>query len=83
MDFTEWKKKHCIIKADFRNPWMGLNGNICKKPVYWCRLHEVWLSEEDVAKKNCLTKLTYDMIAHHKCSNIEKRTANPFLKGES
>lgn len=61
---------------------MGLNGVICKEPVYWCRLHEVWLSEEDVANKKCLAKLTYDMIAHFKCQCLEKREVNPFLKGK-
>lgn len=38
-------------KADSRNPRMGLNNRICKSPKYWCRLHEVWLSEEDVKRK--------------------------------
>ena len=42
------------LKADARIPYMGLNNKICSKPAYWCKLHEVWLSEEDVKKRNCL-----------------------------
>lgn len=38
-------------KADHRNPKMGLDNQICNNPKYWCRLHQVWLSEADVEKK--------------------------------
>ena len=41
MDFNKWKEKHKPHRASFKNPWMGINGDICKDPVYWCRLHEV------------------------------------------
>lgn len=60
-------------KADQRNPYMGLDNKICKNPVYWCRLHEVWLSEEDVKKKRCLNKLTFDMINTYRCGNLVKK----------
>lgn len=49
-------------KADARNPHMGLNNRICRNPEYWCKLHQVWLSENDVAKKQCKHKPTFDMM---------------------
>lgn len=79
MDFTELKKKNPMPKADFRNPWMGLNGEICEEPAYWCRMHEVWLSEADVAQKKCHAKLTYDMLATRRCNCLERKNENPFL----
>lgn len=80
MDFAELKRKNTWPKADTRNPWMGLDGQNCKNPVYWCRLHEVWLSESDVAQKKCLARLTYDMIATRKCNCLERKQSNPFLQ---
>lgn len=79
MNFEDWKKKNAKLKADYKNPWMGLNGVICENPVYWCRLHEVWLSEEDVQQKKCLAKMTPDMLGTRKCNCIERREKNPFL----
>jgi hypothetical protein len=79
MDFQLYKKKFGP-KADIRNPWMGLDGKICENPAYWCRMHEVWLSEEDVAKKRCLAKLTYDMISYRRCHNLERKEKNPFVR---
>jgi hypothetical protein len=61
-------------RADTRNPLMGLDGIVCKDPVYWCRLHEVWLSEEDVKRKHCKDKLTYNMIATYRCNCLERKT---------
>lgn len=74
MDFVEWKKRKPMPRADTRNPWMGLNGVVCKKPAYWCRLHEVWLSEEDVERKRCRAKPTYDMIATRRCNCLEHKS---------
>lgn len=79
MDFAEWKKRNAKVKADAKNPWMGLDGEVCRKPAYWCRLHEVWLSEEDVARKKCRAKMTYDMIGERRCNCLEKKNTNPFL----
>ena len=59
--------------ADERNPNMGLNNKICKDPKYWCRLHKVWLSEEDVERKHCKNKLDAYMIEHRRCYNLEKK----------
>ena len=81
MDFRKYKSKQ-KHKANFKNPWMGIDGQICKQPVYWCRLHEVWLSETDVEKKKCLNRLTFDMLSVRKCNCLEKKDENPFLKGE-
>ena len=66
--------------ADFRNPWMGLNGRECKHPVYWCRLHRVWLSEADVNYKHCFSRTTPDMISTRKCNCIERRERNPWTR---
>lgn len=80
MDFNALKKKSQFPKATARNPWMGLNGEVCKAPAYWCRWHEVWLSESDVALKKCLAKPTYDMLSTRKCNCIERKGDNPFIK---
>lgn len=74
MDFAEWKKRSPMPKADTRNPRMGLNGVVCEHPAYWCRLHEVWLSEEDVERKRCRAKPTYDMIATRRCNCLERKS---------
>lgn len=60
-------------KADSRHPLMGLGNKICKNPKYWCRLHEVWLSEEDVKKKKCMEKLSFDMLSTYKCGCLKKK----------
>ena len=79
MDFAEWKKKNASHKADHRNTWMGLNGVICKAPAYWCRLHEVWLSEEDVVRRKCRSRLTANMMETRRCNCLERKSNNPFL----
>lgn len=60
-------------KATSKNPRMGLNNKICKNPQYWCRLHQVWLSEEDVEQKGCKRKMTYDMRDVRVCNCLEKK----------
>lgn len=59
--------------ANSKYPFMGLNNKICKNPTYWCRLHQVWLSEEDVKRKQCKNKQTFDMIGVHRCGNLERK----------
>ncbi|MFG6383444.1 MAG: hypothetical protein K1V96_04210 [Lachnospiraceae bacterium] len=61
--------------ADQRHSFMGLNNKICKNPTYWCRLHRIWLSEEDVKQKECKCKMDFDMFGTHRCGcgNLEKR----------
>lgn len=61
------------LTADAKNPYMGLDNKICKNPTYWCRLHQVWLSEEDVQRKKCKNKPTFDMIKFHRCGCLERR----------
>ena len=62
--------------ADARNPNMGLNNKTCNDPKYWCRLHQVWLSESDVKSKHCKGKPTMDMIGTRLCTNlVEKNTS--------
>ena len=58
--------------ANQRNPFMGLNNKICQNPVYWCRLHQVWLSDEDAKRKRCKEKPDFDMIGVHQCWNLKK-----------
>ncbi len=60
------------LKANSRNPWMGLDNNICISPKYWCRLHEVYLSDDDVKRKKCKEKKTFDMISTYTCGCLEK-----------
>ena len=60
-------------RADARNPRMGLNNKDCENPKYWCRIHEVWLSEEDVEEKGCRRKMTADMLGTRICGSLEKR----------
>lgn len=59
--------------ADARNPYMGLGNRTCQDPAYWCRLHRVWLSEEDVRRRRCRAKEDYDMMGTHRCGSLEKR----------
>ena len=59
--------------ADARNPKMGLNNKICKNPKYWCRLHQVWLSEKDVERKHCKSKQTIDMLDTRLCTNLVRK----------
>lgn len=62
---------------------MGLNGVICENPAYWCRMHEVWLSETDVARKKCKARLTYDMLSTRRCNCLERKIENPFIPKRS
>lgn len=57
--------------ANASNPNMGLHNKICNNPKYWCRKHQVYLSEKDVDKRKCKNKITYDMISTIRCTNLE------------
>ena len=59
------------LKSNISNPLMGLNNKVCENPRYWCRNHQVWLSENDVDKKRCRHKLTFDMIGEYVCPSLE------------
>ena len=59
-------------KAIKRKVYMGLNNKICQHLKYWCRLHEIYLSEQDVMKKHCKNKFTMDMISQYRCVNLEE-----------
>ena len=59
--------------ANARNPNMGLNNKPCKNPKYWCRLHQVWLSEEDVKIKKCKCKPDMYMIENRQCTNLVEK----------
>ena len=55
---------------------MGLNNKPCKCPKYWCRVHQVWLSESDVKRKKCKERPTMDMIGTRLCTTlVEKNTS--------
>lgn len=68
------------LRANSKYPNMGLNNTLCQNPVYWCRLHEVWLSENDVQMKQCKAKLTYDMLERRQCMCLVKRKYEDYLK---
>lgn len=53
---------------------MGLNNRTCRNPEYWCKLHQVWLSEKDVIKKHCKNKPTFDMIGTARCGNLVNKS---------
>ena len=59
--------------ANARNPNMGLNNKPCDNPKYWCRLHQVWLSEEDVKIKKCKCKPDMYMIETRQCTNLARK----------
>lgn len=61
--------------ADARNPLMGLDNKTCRQPEYWCRLHQVWLSGEDVQRKKCREKQDFDMLGTHRCGCLERKIA--------
>ena len=61
------------LTANAKNPYMGLDNKICKNPTYWCRLHQVWLSEEDMKRKRCKNKPTFDMLGVYRCGCLERR----------
>lgn len=67
-------------RANTKYPNMGLNGKPCKNPMYWCRLHEIWLSEIDVKNRQCKAKSTIDMIEKRQCSCLVKKSYTEFLR---
>jgi hypothetical protein len=68
--------------------YIGLDGKPCTNPVYYCRSHQLYLSEKDVEVKGCLCKPTYDMIYFRRCKwlvnkdtyEIEKQEQNDRIK---
>ena len=69
-----------FLKADARHPNMGINNKPCKDPKYWCRIHEFWLSEDDVQKKGCRAKMSADMMERRLCTSLEERDYKEFKK---
>lgn len=61
------------LRADSKNPYMGLDNKICSSPMYYCKSKQVWLSVEDVKRKKCLCKPTFDMIGVNKCYSLVKK----------
>lgn len=51
--------------------FMGLNNKICQNPAYWCRLHEIYLSEKDVKQRRCKNLCSVDMIDTYRCMDLE------------
>lgn len=51
-----------------QNVYIGLNNTVCENPVYFCKSHLVYLSAEDVEKKRCMNKPTFDMISTRPCN---------------
>lgn len=72
MTFDELKKKERNrYKWANKGNTMGLNNKICVNPMYWCRRHEVFLSELDAERRHCRNKLTYDMRGYERCSCLQ------------
>lgn len=67
-------------RADARHPRMGLNNKICIEPKYWCRIHQVWLSENDVQKRQCRQQISHDMMSIYICTNLEERNFSEWLE---
>lgn len=53
-----------------KNKYIGLNNKICENPQYYCKIHLVYLSAEDVKRKKCLCKPTFDMIGTTTCKSL-------------
>lgn len=50
--------------------YMGLNNQMCLDPKYYCKIHHVYLSDEDAANKKCMCKPTFDMIGTTRCKSL-------------
>lgn len=66
--------KEVYLTASKKYPLMGLDNKVCNNPKYWCRLHQVWLSEDDVKRKKCRNKHTFDMISTYRCNCLERKS---------
>lgn len=62
----------CTYKTRDDDSSMGLNNTICESKDYYCKAHRVYLSKEDVKKKKCMCKPTFDMISERPCQWLEK-----------
>ena len=72
MTFDELKKRERkLYKLANNGIKMGLDNKICVNPMYWCRRHEVFLSESDAERRHCRNKLTYDMRGYYRCSCLK------------
>lgn len=47
--------------------YIGLNNKPCADPKYYCRSHQVFLSDDDIVTKKCMCKPTFDMLSTHPC----------------
>ena len=50
--------------------YIGLNNQICKNPTHYCKIHLVYLSDEDIKRKKCMCKPTFDMIGTTSCRSL-------------
>lgn len=55
------------------NEYMGLNNQICEDPVYFCKSHKIYLSEEDAKCKGCFAKWDLEHIERKKCNALVKK----------
>jgi DNA-binding cell septation regulator SpoVG len=51
--------------------YVGLYNQPCRKPVAFCLSKKVYLSEEDIRRKKCRNKPTFDMIGEFKCNWLQ------------
>jgi len=52
------------------NLYFGLNKRIIKKPVIYCALHKVYLTQSDVIYKKCDTKQCKHRVTRSNWRNI-------------
>lgn len=50
--------------------YIGLDNKICEDPRYYCSIHLVYLTDEDVKRKKCKCKPTFDMIGTTTCRSL-------------
>lgn len=50
--------------------YIGLDNKVCENPKYYCKIHLVYLSAEDVKRKKCMCKPTFDMIGTTTCKSL-------------
>lgn len=59
--------KSSVGKNDIK---IGLNNIECLNPQFYCKSHNVYLSQADAEKKGCFKKLSADMMEERLCKSL-------------
>lgn len=62
-------------KSIDNDPNMGLQNKECLFKDYYCGLHRVYMDTEDVRRKKCLCKPTFDMMGTNRCPYLKEHDA--------